>query len=125
MAPPSESSLKQEPETPKSPCNWSQDQDKRAKMEAVWLRNCSETHALWCTCGEWISHIRGIEKQKCRLTDDYDPLGLRAGDGGYAKDLADAIVADMQWDMVVEDAGERYGDFYLLENIERDNILQQ
>nr|QYD01940.1 ORF2 [Torque teno felis virus]QYD01955.1 ORF2 [Torque teno felis virus]QYD01997.1 ORF2 [Torque teno felis virus] len=26
---------------------------------AIWLQSCSRTHALWCDCPVWTSHIRG------------------------------------------------------------------
>lgn len=26
---------------------------------AIWLQSCSRTHAIWCNCGVWTSHIKG------------------------------------------------------------------
>lgn len=37
--------------------------DKEAELQklrcAIWLQSCSRTHAIWCTCGIWTSHIKG------------------------------------------------------------------
>nr|QYD01874.1 ORF2 [Torque teno felis virus]QYD01889.1 ORF2 [Torque teno felis virus] len=35
---------------------------------AIWLQSCSRTHALWCDCGLWTSHIRGW--RPTHATDD-------------------------------------------------------
>nr|QYD01808.1 ORF2 [Torque teno felis virus] len=34
-------------------------QIRRKQHCAIWLQSCSRTHALWCDCGLWTSHIRG------------------------------------------------------------------
>nr|QYD01814.1 ORF2 [Torque teno felis virus] len=38
--------------------NWTFEDDRRKKHEAIWKQNCSRTHRLWCECGDWISHIK-------------------------------------------------------------------
>nr|QYD01883.1 ORF2 [Torque teno felis virus] len=43
---------------------------------AIWLQSCSRTHALWCDCGIWTSHIRGW-----RPTEGDEP-GAVDGDPG-------------------------------------------
>nr|QYD01898.1 ORF2 [Torque teno felis virus] len=35
------------------------DAERKKKHCAIWLQSCSRTHALWCDCGLWTSHIRG------------------------------------------------------------------
>lgn len=35
-------------------------ESERVKLHcAIWLQSCARTHALWCDCGVWTSHIRG------------------------------------------------------------------
>nr|QYD01922.1 ORF2 [Torque teno felis virus] len=43
---------------------------------AIWLQSCSRTHAIWCSCGVWTSHIKGW-----RPTE--------GDDGGAAADVGD------------------------------------
>nr|UWX31892.1 ORF2 [Torque teno felis virus] len=35
------------------------EKEKTAIHCALWLQSCSRTHALWCDCGLWTSHIKG------------------------------------------------------------------
>nr|QYD02267.1 ORF2 [Torque teno felis virus] len=48
---------------------------------AIWLQSCSRTHALWCKCGVWTSHIRGWRPTE---GDDGDVVG-DPRDGGSVK----------------------------------------
>nr|QYD01868.1 ORF2 [Torque teno felis virus] len=36
---------------------WSPEDERRKLHEAIWKQSCSRTHQLWCTCGNWVSHI--------------------------------------------------------------------
>ncbi|AYP28724.1 MAG: ORF2 protein [Anelloviridae sp.] len=29
------------------------------RREALWKQACSNTHKIWCNCGQWQSHIQG------------------------------------------------------------------
>lgn len=41
------------------------------KKEALWRKNCSASHKLWCNCGNWIQHVipptpsTGSEVEEC------------------------------------------------------------
>nr|QYD01820.1 ORF2 [Torque teno felis virus] len=48
---------------------------------AIWLQSCSRTHALWCDCGIWTSHIRGW-----RPTEG-DAVGTVHGDAGDGESI--------------------------------------
>ncbi|BBE36940.1 hypothetical protein QKL48_gp2 [Paguma larvata torque teno virus] len=48
--------------TPEKGVRWSDKEDRRARKEALWLQSCSQSHAAWCRCGNWTSHIRGVVK---------------------------------------------------------------
>nr|QYD02288.1 ORF2 [Torque teno felis virus] len=69
-----------EPRTPsqKRVLIWTPADDRRAQHCAIWLQSCSRTHQLWCDCGHWTSHIRGI----CASTADGDSTGAGNGDDG-------------------------------------------
>ncbi|UJO02144.1 ORF2 [Torque teno Tadarida brasiliensis virus 2] len=90
----------------KESSEWRHPYANRAKQEALWLRSVSASHSAWCTCGDWTQHVRGVEKRKCRLTDDEDSSKEEpmAQEEDEATKLAEAIVEDMRWDVTVDDA---------------------
>lgn len=48
---------------------------------AYWLQACSRTHALWCNCGLWTSHIKGWQP----TADEDGNVAADAGDGTLVK----------------------------------------
>lgn len=56
---------------------WSEEDDRAKRHEAIWKQSCSRTHSLWCSCGDWTSHIRGW-----RTTGDGGDGNRNAGDSG-------------------------------------------
>nr|BDU80032.1 ORF2 [Red fox Torque teno virus 2] len=86
----------------------------KEKLQALWLRNCSLSHSIWCTCNDWTSHIKGIQKAPWRLTED------TTGDDteNPAVALADAFAADGTWDVDLRSEGD--GD--VSGDLEKDNI---
>nr|BBE36934.1 hypothetical protein [Paguma larvata torque teno virus] len=38
--------------------SWTGDCERIKLHEAIWKQSCSRTHALWCSCGNWTSHIK-------------------------------------------------------------------
>ncbi|BBE36919.1 hypothetical protein QKL46_gp2 [Paguma larvata torque teno virus] len=38
--------------------SWSGESERIKLHEAIWKQSCSRTHALWCACGNWTSHIK-------------------------------------------------------------------
>lgn len=78
---------------------WTKEQDERARKEALWLKSCSDSHKLWCTCNDWKSHVKGIVSAPWRLTgEDGDVTGDTTED--LAAAIADAFAADAHWDVV-------------------------
>nr|BBE36925.1 hypothetical protein [Paguma larvata torque teno virus] len=41
-----------------SPTSWNRELERKKLHEAIWKQSCSRTHSLWCSCGNWTSHIR-------------------------------------------------------------------
>nr|QYD01979.1 ORF2 [Torque teno felis virus] len=50
------------------------DAERKKKHCAIWLQSCSRTHALWCDCGLWTSHIRGWHPTHAGGDEDGDGL---------------------------------------------------
>ncbi|WCS65235.1 ORF2 [Grizzly bear anellovirus 5] len=45
------------------------------KQQALWFKSCSESHKIFCNCGDWMSHI---SKPRC-LTDTGADVSLQEG----------------------------------------------
>lgn len=69
-------------------------EQQRLKLhEAIWKSSCSRTHRLWCSCGDWTSHIR----KTCHTGED-DPI--TGEDPGIATDFA--LVLDTTDEAIAE-----------------------
>lgn len=64
---------------PGTASSWSDEDDRRARHEAIWKQSCSRTHQLWCRCSDWTSHIRKRWPTDAR-TDGAE--GTTTGGGG-------------------------------------------
>nr|QYD01964.1 ORF2 [Torque teno felis virus] len=67
--------------------NWSAEDDRRKRHEAIWKQTCSRTHSLWCPCNDWTSHIRRWPT----TTDDGEDADTP---GGNAGEESAALTAD-------------------------------
>lgn len=73
--------------------------DERRKQHcAIWLQSCSRTHALWCDCGIWTSHIRGWS---AAIIDPEDENGGAAADNG----VGDVVRVD-EFGVLVDPSGD-------------------
>nr|BDU80035.1 ORF2 [Raccoon dog Torque teno virus 2] len=86
-------------ECPKKRPRWSKDQDLRAKHEAIWKKSCSRTHQLWCSCGDWVSHLRGVVFSPGKTPKTPWPTPTREGTGGDPMEEEPTVRFDVVGDL--------------------------
>nr|QYD01943.1 ORF2 [Torque teno felis virus] len=68
---------------------WSEEDDRRKRHEAIWKQTCSRTHSLWCSCGNWTSHIKPWPTTDDPGTEDADGDGKNLGTAADVASNAD------------------------------------